>query len=89
MGARAYPPLTPSEVVAILKGLGFKLKRQTGSHAHYERLPDDELNERKIVTVDMSHSQFSVRMIKNMVGQSGFKRREFYAAAKGTAKKMI
>lgn len=88
MGARAYPPLTPSEVVGILKELGFKLKRRTGSHAHYERLPDEELAERKIVTVDMSHSQFSVRMIKSMVGQSGFNRRDFYTATKGTAKKI-
>jgi predicted RNA binding protein YcfA (HicA-like mRNA interferase family) len=88
MGARAYPPLTPSEVVGILNALQFKFKRQAGSHAHYERLPDEELDERKIVTVDMTHSQFSVRMIKSMISQSGFKRHEFYKATKGTAKKI-
>ena len=70
-----------------MKELKFKPKRQTGSHAHYERLPDEKLDERKIVTVDMSHSQFSVRVMKNMISQSEFKRHEFYAATKGTAKK--
>ena len=34
MGIRRYPPLTPSDVRSILLKLGFKMKRQEGSHAH-------------------------------------------------------
>jgi predicted RNA binding protein YcfA (HicA-like mRNA interferase family) len=41
MGQRKYPPLTPSEVEAILIKSGFVLKREHGDHAHYERQPFD------------------------------------------------
>ena len=88
MGIRRYPPLTPSDVRSILLKLGFKMKRQEGSHAHYERLPDEVVKQRRIVTVDTAHAQFSRRLIKSMIEQSGFTRREFYAATKRTAKKI-
>ena len=89
MGFRLYPSLTPSEVVSILLNLGFELKRQQGSHAHYERQPDETLGERKIVTVDMSHPEFTRRLLKSMIRQSGFDRKDFYGATKRTAKKII
>ena len=87
MGKRRYPPLTPSEVVAVLKSLGFAFKRQDGSHAHYERAADKE-RRRALVTVDASVDEFWEELMKSMIRQSGFSREEFYGATKGTAKKI-
>lgn len=87
MGRRNYPPLTPAEVVAVLQALKFIFKRQVGSHAHYERLPDKENNQRRIVTVDMGVRDFSERLLKSMIRQSGFDRDRFYGATKSTARK--
>ena len=33
---KSYPPLTPQEVIDILKARGFEFKTQKGSHAQYE-----------------------------------------------------
>ena len=87
MGRRRYPPLTPSEVVAILKALGFSLKRQTGSHRHYERAADRQ-RPRSLVTVDMSVPQFWGELMKSMIRQSNFTRKEFYGATDKTRKKI-
>ncbi len=87
MGRRRYPPLTPSDVVAILRALGFQFKRQDGSHAQYERAAEGT-KPRAIVTVDMSVREFWEEIIKSMVRQSGFSREEFYGATKSSAKKI-
>ena len=87
MGRRRYPPLTPYEVVAVLKSLGFAFKRQDGSHAHYE-CAADEKRQRALVTVDMSVDAFWEELMKSMIRQSGFSREQFYGATKGTAKKI-
>lgn len=87
MGRHKYPPLTPSEVITILEALGFTVKRQTGSHAHYERAPDEN-QVRRVVTVDTSVHEFWDELIKSMIRQSGFTREEFYGATKKTAKKI-
>ena len=87
MGTRRYPPLSPSEVIAILTSLGFAFKRQDGSHAQYERAADQE-RERALVTVDMSITEFWEDVIKSMIRQSKHTREEFYGATKGTARKI-
>lgn len=87
MGRRKYPPLTPSEVAAIVCALGFRFNRQEGSHAHYERAAADGLP-RKIVTIDTAIATFSQELIKSMIRQSGFDREQFYGATKKTAKKI-
>jgi predicted RNA binding protein YcfA (HicA-like mRNA interferase family) len=84
MGQRKYPPLKPSEVIAILKGLGFKLAREEGSHAQYECLATAEYP-RSIVTVDTGYSQFDESLIKSMIRQSNRSRAMFYGATKRTA----
>lgn len=87
MGARRYPPLSSSEVIAILNELGFVFKRQDGSHAQYERVADEHY-ERALVTVDTSIPEFWEEIIKSMIRQSKHSREEFYGATKGTAKKI-
>jgi predicted RNA binding protein YcfA (HicA-like mRNA interferase family) len=85
MGIRRYPPLTPQEVVSILLALGFYLKKQIGSHAHYESI---QHNPRRVVTVDMSVRDFDSYLIKSMIAQSGVDRKIFYGSTKNTAKKI-
>jgi len=87
MGKRRYPPLKPHEVVAILLANNFKKKRQDGSHAQYE-LEATEGSQRRLVTVDMSVSDFWEDIIKSMIRQSGLTREEFYGATRGTKKKL-
>lgn len=87
MGKRKYPPLTPNEVVSIVKALAFTFKRQDGSHAHYELAAADG-QERKLVTVDMSVSSFGDYLLKSMIRQSGFSREAFYGATEKTKKKI-
>jgi predicted RNA binding protein YcfA (HicA-like mRNA interferase family) len=86
MGQRRFPPLTPDEVQAILRARGFEKKRQDGSHAQWERLPDGRRT-RSIVTVDVSRSEFCEDLMKSMIRQSNLTREEFYSATKRTARK--
>jgi predicted RNA binding protein YcfA (HicA-like mRNA interferase family) len=86
MGRRSYPPLTPSEVIAILKALGFTKRGQTGSHAQYFR-PADDQRKASLVTVDMHIKDFDDDLMHSMVRQSGFHARQFYGSTKSTARK--
>jgi predicted RNA binding protein YcfA (HicA-like mRNA interferase family) len=86
MGQRKYPPLTPSEIIAILKNLGFSKARVESSHEHHER-PACPLYPRSIVTVDTNYREFDESRIKTMIRQSNRTREEFYGATKGTARK--
>jgi predicted RNA binding protein YcfA (HicA-like mRNA interferase family) len=86
MGQRKYPPLTPSEVVAILKSLGFRRDRQDGSHEHYE-CERNGLYPRSVVTVDTAYSEFDEQLIKSMIRQSNRTREVFYGATKRSARK--
>lgn len=88
MGQRGYPPLTLNEVIAIVQALGFALKRQRGSHAHFERMPTQSDPQRRIVTVDMAIKEFDEFLIKSMIRQAGSDRRAFYGATPATAKKI-
>lgn len=87
MGQRKYPPLSPSEVEAILRRSGFTFKRQLGDHAHYERLPDAEDPQRRLVTVDKGYPNFDDKLMKSMIEQFGRGRDKFYGATKRTAVK--
>lgn len=86
MGKRKYPPLTPSEVAAILTKLGFTKVREEGSHAHYECLASDK-RRRSVVTVDTGYPEFDDALLKSMIRQSNRTREEFYGATKKTARK--
>ena len=86
MGQRKYPPLTPSEVIAILRNLGFTKAREEGSHAHFEAKASNPYP-RSIVTVDMGYREFDESRIKTMIRQSNRTREVFYGATKGTARK--
>ncbi len=82
---KKYPPLTPGEVIAILKAWGFRFDRNKGSHEQYEGFIGGE---RKLVTVDTAISAFSDFLMGSMISQSGLSRDNFYCATKGTAKKI-
>lgn len=82
---KKYPPLTPSEVIDILKVWNFVLKIQVGSHAQYEGIIREI---KRKVTVDMGEKDFDKDLIKSMIRQSGLSRDEFYCSTKSTAKKI-
>src|SRR5260370_9501479 len=88
MGQRKYPPLTPSEVIAILKALGFSKKHQEGSHAQYE-CPRTGEYLRSIVTVDVAYREFDDTLIQSMIRNSNRSRELFYAATNRTATKPL
>ena len=87
MGRRKYPPLTPSEVQAILIARGFKLDRQDGSHYQYERAATDT-KPRCVVTLDVAYAEIDQSLIKIMIRQSKDSREEFYGATSRTKKKL-
>jgi predicted RNA binding protein YcfA (HicA-like mRNA interferase family) len=73
---KKLPLLTPREVQANLKALGFVHKCTKGSHAIYER-PADGKRPRTVFPVDLGHKQFSKRLMKNMIRESKFTADEF------------
>jgi predicted RNA binding protein YcfA (HicA-like mRNA interferase family) len=86
MGRRAYPPLTPYEVIDILLAWGFQKRGQTGSHAQYVR-PADGKRKAALVSVDVHYKEFSDDLMHNIVRESNLNRKEFYGATKHTARR--
>ena len=86
MGQRRYPPLTGSEIAAILVAMGFKKVRTESSHEHYE-CPAGNGYPRSVVTLDTNYRDFDDDRIKTMIRQSNRSREVFYGATKGTARK--
>jgi predicted RNA binding protein YcfA (HicA-like mRNA interferase family) len=85
MGQKKYPVLDRSEVLGIMRALGFGLDRQHGSHAQYLKRRADGTH--ALVTVDMAEKEFDEYLITRMIRQSGHTRDEFYGCTKQTAKK--
>jgi predicted RNA binding protein YcfA (HicA-like mRNA interferase family) len=75
------PQLDCKAVKRLLKLLGFDLKRQVGSHEHYQRFARGRT---RTVTVDCPKAPFSPDLIKSMSAQAGLLTAEFYRAAAGT-----
>jgi predicted RNA binding protein YcfA (HicA-like mRNA interferase family) len=76
------PQLDCKAVKRLLKLLGFELKRQIGSHEHYQMFARGKT---RTVTVDCPKAPFSQDLIKSMSSQAGLTKAEFYDAAAGTA----
>ena len=73
---KKLPLLKPREVEANLRSLGFKHARTVGSHKIYVRAADGA-RRRAVVPVDVGHTQFSARLMKNMIRESLFSQEEF------------
>lgn len=82
---RKYPPLTPDDVIDILKARGFVLDRTRGGHDYYL---GSIRGQRRLVTVSVHYREFSTQRIQDMIDQSGLTREEFYGSTKRTAKKI-
>jgi len=82
---KKYPPLTDSEVTAILVALGFLYSHTKGGHHFYKKTHSGKEH---TVTVDPNASPFDDFLLKSMISQSGYARDDFYAATKRTAKKI-
>jgi len=82
---KKYPPLTPDEVIRILRARGFDHDHSRGSHEYYKGIIRGIP---RMVTVDVHYKEFDVRMIRFLLSQSGLTREEFYGSTKRTAKKI-
>ncbi len=82
---RKYPPLTPDEVVRILRVRGFDYDRSRGSHEYYKGIIRGVP---RMVTVDLHYRELDARMIRFLISQSGLTHEEFYGSTKQTAKKI-
>jgi predicted RNA binding protein YcfA (HicA-like mRNA interferase family) len=82
---KKHPPLTPQEVVAILKDRGFTVDNQVGSHAQYVGYFKGV---KRRVTVDVGEADFGDTLMKSMIRQSGMSREDFYCTTKSTARKI-
>jgi predicted RNA binding protein YcfA (HicA-like mRNA interferase family) len=78
MGNR-YLPLDRAQVESILNCLGFSVKRQEGSHAHWEGHTNGQ---RRVVTVDHLKSRkdkYGPKLLGKMIQQSGLSKKKFYS----------
>ena len=82
---RKFPPLTPGEVIAILRARGFVLHRTHGSHAHYHGVIKGI---KCVVTVDINYREFDPGRIGDMMQQANLTREEFYGSTRRTAQKI-
>jgi predicted RNA binding protein YcfA (HicA-like mRNA interferase family) len=82
---KQYPPLTPEEVLAILKAHGFILSNTVGSHANYIGYTGGV---KRRVTVDLKIKDYCPDLIQSMMRQSGLSRESFYCSTKKTAAKI-
>lgn len=82
---KKYPPLTPRDVLEILKANGFVYKDTVGSHEHYEGFINGL---RRKVTVDLAIDDFGKDLMQSMIRQSGLSRDDFYCSTKHTARKI-
>jgi len=82
---KKYPPLTDTEVVAILIALGFAYSHSSGGHDFYKAAHGGK---HWTVTVDPHDSPYDAFLLKSMISQSGYSREQFYRATKKTAKKI-
>ena len=57
MGAKKYLPLTPHEVIRVLKALGFSSKRTRGDHQQWE---GHISGKRRVVTVQLIQGEYSI-----------------------------
>jgi len=82
---KKYPPLTPDEVVRILRARGFDYDHSRGSHEYHKGMIKGVS---RMVTVDTHCREFDARMIRFLLNQSGLTREEFYGSTERTARKI-
>ena len=81
---KKYPPLTPSEVVDILRANGFRKDRR-GNHDVYV---GEIRGLMRSVPVKMNVTAFDNFLIQSMIRQSGLTREEFYGSTRQTGLKI-
>ncbi len=83
---KKFPPLSPQEVIRILRAWGFELARKGASD--HQQWAGFKGNKQRLVTVDMGVDEFDDWVLKSMIEQSGLSREEFYCATKESARKI-
>lgn len=84
MGFRTYLPLSPDDLVRVLKAFGFAYKRTAGSHEQWEGVINDV---RRISTVQRIKGEYSTDRMKRLIDNLGLTPEEFYRADSKIAKR--
>jgi predicted RNA binding protein YcfA (HicA-like mRNA interferase family) len=82
---KKYPPLTSTQVEAILRANKFIYSHSRGDHKYYYGVIKKKS---RTVTLKMRIDVYSNDLLKYMIAQSGLTREEFYGSTKETAKKI-
>jgi predicted RNA binding protein YcfA (HicA-like mRNA interferase family) len=85
MGQDKYPPLTPDEIIAILRARGFTLHHSRGDHNYYYR---EVRGTKRVMQVDTGNPLYTASWLKLIIKETGMTREEFYCSTKSTAKKI-
>lgn len=70
-------PVTHSEMVGLLKRLGFTCVRTRGSHTQWE---GEYGGQRRMVTLDEHHSPYHRSLLRSIRNQIGMSKRELFDA---------
>jgi predicted RNA binding protein YcfA (HicA-like mRNA interferase family) len=73
-------PMKRHEAERALRGLGFELKNQGGSHQQWRQIRDGRLYK---VTLDCHRGEVKAKDVRSMIGQAGVTRDQWYMAAAG------
>lgn len=77
MPSRKYLPLSPDDLVRVLKAFGFIHKRTTGDHVQWE----GEIKKvRRVSTVQLIKGEYSQERMKRLIENLGLTAEEFYRA---------
>mgnify|MGYP001419128834 CR=1 FL=1 len=87
MGQRKYPPLSTDQVIRILIALGFVeiKKRGKGDHRFFIL---ERNGQTYIPQVDNGCPEYSDDILKLLIDETGFTRKQFYGATRSSAKKI-
>lgn len=84
MGFKKYLPLTPDELMTVLKAFGFSKKRTRGDHEQWEGWTNET---RRVVTVQLIRGKYSITRMKTLIQNMGLSVNEFYGKDERIAKR--
>lgn len=84
MSGRKYLPLTPDELIRVLKAFGVQKQRIRGDHEQWEGTIKGV---RRVSTVQLIHGEYSTERMKRLIENLGLTTHEFYRADSKIAKR--
>ncbi len=85
MGQDKFPPLSPDEIIELLKARGFTLHHTKGDHEFYYC---EVQGKKRVMQVDTGNPLYTGYWLKQTIKETGMTREQFYCSTKKTAKKI-